>query len=407
MRSRARLLPLFLLALLLGATASAEEGRAPSLTRLERGRWEPAGAIVRARVESVRDARAPGGALGRQVVRARALKVYKGPLAPEQVFTLVVYGQRPTLDPSRPSVPYFHDGKPSEHIFFLARGTDAHAWRLQTLFDMDGDHGAEQAEAVETLATWRAMNEVTAKAQKVVDDLLRMLLRGGPWTRTYAARELAWLAESRPESFDAKARRRLQRAAPMGTTRDQRFWTRRALASLAATKDAEAQEPTETDPWRRAFLEADDPEVRLKVLTRLHASRGTLFDANAWWAWRRLEPSLRAWFLDSLIESKRAGIGAALRRAYGVEEDPETREALVRALGFLGGSGDVAWLVERTGNERLRRPALLALSRIGTPEAREALQDAKQASWADQDLRDWLRYLLGEMKGGSSPGSGG
>ncbi len=404
--------PFLILLLLLAATpglpaAEAEEGRAPSITRLERGRWDPADAIVEARIESVRDARAPGGALGRQVVRARVAKSWKGPLAAEQVFTLVVYGQRPTLDPARPSVPYFHDGKASEHILFLGRGAEAHAWRLQTLFDLDGDHGAEQAEAVATLASWRAMHDVTAKGKRVVQDLLRMLARGGEWTRTYAARELAWMAETRPQAFDAKARRTLQRLGPTGANRDQRFWARRALACLVPGRGDAAETPAETDPWRRAFLEAEDREARIKVLTRLHASGGTLFDTNAWWAWRRLEPSLRAWFLDSLIESKRAGMGPALRRAYGVEDDPETRESLVRALGFLGSSADVPWLVARTGNERLRRPALLALSRIGTPEARAALAEARKARWADEDLQAWIDYLRGALKGEPSDRSGG
>lgn len=408
MRARALLL---LAAALLGpwVIPASADGRAPSLTRLERGRWDPADAVVHARIESVKDARAPGGALGRQVVRARALAVFQGPIAKDQVFTLIVYGQRPTLDPSRPSVPYFQAEKRSEHVLFLARGDDAHAWGLQTLFDLDGPTGGEQLAAVRTLAAWRAMTDEDAKAARIVKDLLQMLANGGAWTKTYAAREIAWLAESRPRSFDARSRRRLQRVAPMGSSRDERFWTRRALASLAPGKDApkEAAEAEDEDPWRRAFREAGGTEDRITLLTRLHASSGRLYDANAWWAWRRLEPSLRVWFLDALIESKRSGVGPALRRAYGVEDDPETREAIVRALGFLGTDADVTWLVERTANERLRRSALLALSRIGSPTARTALEKAREAAWATADLQVWIDHLLGRPIPDPGPGAGG
>lgn len=400
-------LPVLCLALVAGAMPAAQaDEESPSITRLERGRWEPADAIIRARIESVRDARAPGGTLGRQVVRARAQQVFKGPIQAEQLFTIVVYGQRPTLDPSRPSVPYFQDGKKSEHILFLERGADAHAWSLQTLFDLDGPAGGEQLQAMATLATWRTIKEPAAKSERVLKDLLRMLTSGGSWSKTYAAREVAWLAETRPEVFDAKSRRTLQRVAPMGTTRDQRYWTRRALERLTADRRERTSEISETDPWRRAFLTADDTELRIKLLTRLHASSGKLFDTNAWWAWRRLEPSLRVWFLDALIESKRTGIADDLRRAYGVEDDAETREALVRALGFLGTDDDVAWLVERTGNERLRRAALLALGRLRTPKARVALAEAKAADWADEDLKAWIDHLLGPMKRGAGGGSG-
>lgn len=400
-------LVLALLSLLLPFAGIAHaDDESPTLTRLERGRWLPADAIVRAQVQSVRDARAPGGTLGRQVVRAKAQQVFKGPLQAGQIFTIVVYGQRPTLDPSRPSVPYFRADKKSEHILFLERGSDAHAWSLQTLFDMAGPAGGEQLQAMATLASWRKETDIAAKSQRVLKDLLRMLTSGGSWTKTYAAREVAWLAESRPQIFDAKSRRTLQRVAPMGTSRDQRYWTRRALEILTAERREATDGITETDPWRRAFLAADDTEVRIKLLTRLHASGGTLFDANAWWAWRRLEPSLRVWFLDALVESKRTGVASALRRAYGVEDDPETREGLVRALGFAGSDEDVAWLVERTGNERLRRAALLALSRLKTPRARAALTAAKDAAWADADLAAWIDHLLGANNPGAAGGSG-
>ncbi|MDF1699971.1 MAG: HEAT repeat domain-containing protein [Planctomycetota bacterium] len=359
------------------------------------------------RVVSVNDVRAPGGALGRQVVRATALESFKGPIVAQQVFTLVVLGQRPTLDPARPSVPYFAADKTSEHVLFLERGAQAHAWSLQTLFDLDGRPGGEHLAVVRLVAAWSAMAEPRAKAARIVKDLLRLLTSGGAWSKTYAARELAWLAESRPESFDTKSRRTLQRIAPIGTSRDQRFWTRRALECLVPKEKGEREEAPERDPWRQAFLEAGDTDVRVRLLTKLHASSGTLYDRHAWWAWRRLEPSLRTWFLDALVESKRSGSSADLRRAYGVEDDAETRERIVRALGYLGDDRDVPWLTERVANERLRRSALLALSRIATPAARKALEAAQGEPWADADMAAWIDHLLGRPIPGTSGQGGG
>jgi len=395
---RKPLLALFGIALLAasGSLAGVAAARkpVPPLTGLEAGPWARADAVLHARVERVLDVRAPGGTKGRQVVHAKVLAVYKGLVKKDTEITLVVLGQRPTLDPAQPSLPYFRSGQQTRHVLFLGRADGAFAWRLQTLYDAEGRAGAQRVRAVEAVATWSAQTEIVTKAQLVVKDLLRMLGSGGAWTKTHAARELAWLARARPESFSRKDQSRLRRTAPLATSSDQRFWLRRTLTSIAARASTAKRDVVETDPWRRTFLGTTEPTERAALLTHLLHRGGALYKRHAWWAWRRLEPSLRVAFVDALASAKRLDEAASLRRAYGTEDETEVRGRIVRALGFLGGDADVAWLIARTNNERLRRSALLALARIGSPLARLQLKAARSAPWSTDDLRAWIDHLL-------------
>jgi hypothetical protein len=110
------------------------------------------------------------------------------------------------------------------------------------------------------------------------------------------------------------------------------------------------------------------------------------------------EPEVRAWLVDWLAESGHASTLPALRAAYGREDEPLVREALVRAVGLLGTDADVAWLVERLGSARLVEAALLALARVRSPAALEALRAHRTqcltGSEEDRELAERIEHLL-------------
>jgi hypothetical protein len=385
--------PLSILLLLASAgLARAAPGGAGPLTGFEAGPFARAAAVLLAHVERVVDVVAPGGAAGRQVVSVKVRAAYKGSPRVGDALTVLVLGQRPTLDPSRPSVPYFAASDHGTYVLFLSRGQEDFAWKLQSLLGTDGAVGADKVHFVERVAAWAAVGDVQAKAARVRKDLLAMLGAPRPWARAQAARELAWLARVRPETFDHATVERLQSLVPGAHTPDERFWLQRTVTELRtprAQRD-EAARAAGGDPWRGAFLRAAGPQERRALLERVLG--GPKGDDDAWWAWRRLEPSLRSWFVQTLVGAGRHDATAALREAYSGEDDPHVQTQLVRAVGLLGGKADVSWLAARLASLRLRKAALLALARVRTPEALARLRQVRSLSGRDEAA--WIDYLL-------------
>ena len=119
-------------ALLLATASGAFAEGTPATTALEAGPYDRAAAVLVIRVTQVAGVRTP------QVVRGRVLHTLKGSVQPGADVSIVVVGQRPTLDPARPSVPYFRKGKHERYVVFLGHGRGRHAWQFQTLFDAEG-----------------------------------------------------------------------------------------------------------------------------------------------------------------------------------------------------------------------------------------------------------------------------
>jgi hypothetical protein len=68
----------------------------------------------------------------------------------------------------------------------------------------------------------------------------------------------------------------------------------------------------------------------------------------------------------------------------------------VRAVGLLGGAGDVAWVEARLTSPAVEEAALLALARLRTPRAVERLTAARDeaAAGGRKDRAAWIGYLL-------------
>lgn len=376
---------------------AAQAAEAVPTTALEAGPFSRATAVLSVRVTDVRDIRSPGGALGQQIVRCRVLKTLKGTVTAGDEVALMVVGQRPTLDPARPSVPYFRKGKHVRYVVFLARGRGRHAWQLQTLYDAEGRVGAEKVAAVTAVATWAAIRDGKAKARQTLLGLIGMLRGRGRWTRPHAARELAYLAQVHPEVFNRGTLGQLNRMAAIGGDQDLRFWLRRVVQILQQHKvdtgeASAAAEASGGDPWREAFEAAPGSEDRRLLLGRLLAAGAERFEKHGWWAWVRMEPSSRVWLLEALVHAERRSAVAKLRVFYGSAVAPEVREGIVRTVGLLGGDGDVAWLAERLASKTARRTALIALARVRTPAALKALEAARKTSPPEEAL--WIDYLL-------------
>jgi len=379
--------------LLLGAVARAED--VPATTALEAGPFRRATAVLVVQVLEVTDFRTPGGALGQQVVRARVLETLKGSAEPGSDVPVLVVGQRPTLDPQQPSVPYFRKGRQERYVLFLGRAPGRVAWRLQTLYDAEGLVGAEKIAAVKAVAGWSKIADADAKAQRTLRVLLPMLTSQGKWARPHAARELAYLAQVRPDVFDSRTLGQLNRVAAVGANEDVRFWLRRALQTVQQQAGAGSPRPAKgagADPWRDAFEDAPGPDDRRQLLSHLLDTGGDTLQAQVWWAWARLEPSGRLWLLGALVRVRPEGAVAGLRVVYASATSDMVREGIVRAVGLLGSGEDVAWLAARLESPTTRRAALIALARIRTEEALDRLRRAREESRGDEAR--WLDYLL-------------
>jgi len=390
---------------LLAGRAAAEEMRPPrrprALTALEAGPYRHADLVAVGQVQQVTDIQAPGGARGRQVVFVRVERVFKGTAEPGEEISLLVLGQRPTLNPSRPSIPYFTKGRRDRFVLFLGRGAGQEAYSLQTLFDLKGKDAGDKIAAVKLVASSAAIEDREVKAGETLAALVKMMRGGGAWGKAFAARELNYFAHVRPEAIDARTRARLKRTPATLLTEDQRHGLREMFKTLAASRGGAGSGPAaiapEDDPWRVFFRRATGETVRQKLLTRLLASGGPTLERQQNWVWQHMQPSLRAWWVGALSRAGRREQSVRLRAVYGSEADPRVREAIVRAVGILGSDKDVTWLAERVQNVQLFRVALLALARISSPAARRHLETARRGAErrGEQGLAAWLAYLLG------------
>jgi len=383
--------------------ASPDDARPAALTALEAGPFRGADLVVVARVMETRDVRTPGGVRGQQLIRARVQETLKGTPPKEEEISVMVLGQRPTLNPDEPSVPYFPTHTRNLYVLFLRREAGRFAYRLQTLFEGSGRVGAEKIAVSRAIAKLSQIGDPDEKGWRTLTALIAMSKGAGRWTKAFAARELNFLARIRPEVFDDRTKAQLRRLPAVTMTADQRFWMQRLFETLAAvqrsgTGGAARAKPgdAESDPWRSTFRAAADPEQQETMLTRLLAGPEDALARHGAWAWMQIEPSLRRWYARAVAESGKKTEKARLRRHYGAEEDPDVRAAIIRTVGLLGEAGDVDWLVSRGRNLTLRRPALLALARIDVPEARRRLEEARAAAETagEKDLADWIEHLL-------------
>ncbi len=400
---RLRLVGCLLPALVVAGSAGllrAEPPRLPATTLLEQGPLGRATLVILATVDEVRDVVISRGGLGQQIVFLRVERTFKGDAAVSARVPVRVVGHRPTLDPTRPSIPYFKRGVEGRFVLFLGQREEGHAYDLQELYGARGMEGDGRIEAVAAAARFERLLEPTIKGRATLAWILEALDGGNPWLVGHAARDAHHLLGVLPRAFDAAARARLTRLATTVRNADARWWLGRLVERLQA--DALPQEPGPAlDAWQRAFLALATTEERRSAaeLCLRGAGASESQRTRLQWLWLEAEPSLRRFLVDLSVDLKLAALLAHWRARYPGEDDAEVRESIVRAVGALGGQEDVAWLLERTRNPLQLRSGLLALARIGGAAATQRIQEVAAALEAGEPAPTgvspaWVRWLL-------------
>ena len=294
-----------LLALVVSAAPlEAEEPLCPprATTALEDTAFAPSDTVVVARLLRVQEIRSPGGGRGRQLVRARVELVLKGNVNVDDEISIMVIGQRPTLNPEQPSVPYFRADKLDRYVLFLDRERGQYAFRLRTLFEGKGKLGAEKIAVSQAVGRLAAIPGEDEKARRTLAALFAMTKGTGKWTKGFAAREMNYLAAVRPDVFDTKTKARLRRLPTVVLTPEQRHWFKLLFKTLSiagampAFPDAKDTESVEQDPWRATFLSAADEQQQQTMLTRLLRGDAAALERHGAWAWSEMEPEMRRWY---------------------------------------------------------------------------------------------------------------
>ncbi len=383
-------------AVLLVPAIGAEESnpvRGPAMTAIARGALGRAALVVIGRVKTVR---------GDQAVQVATLdveRVVRG-VRPEGDFTVIAGGPRPTNDRQRPSAPYLREGDDRRLVFFLSRSPEGIALRLDTLFEAEGMIGEEKTRSLIEHARLMSIADPDVRARATLAWLLEAQRASGAWTRVHAARELNHLARVWPSVFDAAARKAIDDAARRTRVATQRTWLCRALKSLACLPSDLARETLVRPELRilsAALEEAEDEEARLAAYVReLERHRGAGIQAVLEAAADE-DVALQVSLVESLVRRPRRDTLHGLRARYSRVTDPEIHAAIMKAIGLLGSKADVAWLIDRLGNGRIRRETMFALARIRTPEAVAALEGIRAGganSAGAGDIVPLAEYLL-------------
>jgi hypothetical protein len=378
-----------------GATAAPEDEAPKPLTAIEAGPLGRCALVLLGKVDDVRGVR--------DMVLARVIpeQVIKGTLRTEAPVTVLVPGPRPTLDRSRPSAPYLTEDDRGRYVFFLQPAGGGEAWRLETLFDAEGDVGEEKLASLVRHAALARIADRKERGARTLAYLLQAQRTKGTWTRVHAARELSYLADVEPSLFDADVRAKLRRLAARGSVPAQRSWLCNVLRKLggeAPVAAAPSPEDADADVLEAALAEAEDASARIEILGNVLHRGGSRAADVILARLRKEEPEVRAWFVRTLAEGGYLKQLPAIRMLYAFESDAAVRRAIVYATGRLGGSDDVPWLAKRALALSVQREALFALARIRTQEALEVLARLETelvGSGASHDIPALVNYLRG------------
>jgi len=329
-------------------------------------------------------------------------RVFKGPARAGETIAVIAVGHRPTLDPTRPSIPYFQKGTSGRFVFFLGQREGGMAWLLEDLLAARGAEGEARVHAVEAVSRLAAMSDARAKSRETLRWSLQALRSPSPWLAGLAARDLYHLANLDPSCFDEEAVARMRRAAETSAAPDPRWWLGRAIQQVTRGSSATAEDAagTELDAWQRAFLRAPDAEARAAAVLRVLEDRSPAGLDRLRWGWAECEPTLRVQLVEASALLDRRDLLDEWMRLYAGEEDVGVRVAMLDGVGRLGSPEHVAWLGERVASPLVRRAALLALARIRSPEALDRLRQAAtvldRGEASERELSEWIRWLASD-----------
>lgn len=401
----AGLLLLLLVSLLASPTVRAEEEKTtrptPPLTAFAAGPWRDATLVVVATVESVRLTRGMG------LAHVRAESVLKGEAPAGGRITVLVRGPRPTLDRNAPSADYLVEGATGRFIFFLQQKDQGVGYFLDRLVDARGHVGDEKVGVLESHAALERILDGEAKARRTLAFLFDAQTSDGTWTRVHAARELNYFVQRRPDLFDQKSRTALRTLAGESPIAEQRRWLGHVSRFLAGHEvpPAESGPAPPEDPYvsslEDALAKAPTTAARIQVFERALTQGGARGRTVVLDRLPSEKSAVRVSILRALGERGPRDIVGRIRGFYAMESDPEAQQAIVRAVGLLGGASDVPWLARRATNARVHREVLFALARIRSAEALGLLDAERARAAADGDALDGddLVALLDYLRG--------
>lgn len=397
--------------LLLPVLVQAREGPpAKPLTSFEAGPLAQAPLVIVGTTRGVRTQRQ------QQIARVEVDTVLRG-TPPTRPLTVLVRGPHPASDLTRPEATGFPGIGAGRHVYFLARRAEGVACDFRDAFAVEGALGEAKIAALREEIRLVEIADPEGRAVATRAYLLASLSAQSPWTRTHAARELVRFVRARRDLVDEGMERRLRERLRMRLSRDERVYLQAVAKELdrAPRPAAEARarpaanDPAAnaaSDPWRVAWRRAQAGR-RTELVDALLERPSAEDVERAFWALRAAEPETRRHLVRRLTDLGRASLLPRIRRGYAGEPDRSVRMEILRAVGLLGGDGDVAWLAARAENRLLERTALLALARIRTEAAKAALRAARErlqtADAADAAGRvGWIDYLLSEAFEGST-----
>lgn len=408
-----------------GATTGADEPDPASqpLTALSAGELGRSSHVVLGTLVELREVR------GMALAKVHVDRWLKG-AGSGDLITVLVAGPGPTADPKRPSAAYLDRRPGATYLLFLAQGASGVAFHLANRIEVRGLEGQEKVRALETQIVLEAVSDPAERARRTLAHFLAAVEAPGPWTRANAARELAYLANVRPRLFTPKVRAQISALIEGAPAPAVRTWLETLMRRLPPPSVGEepAQVPAEPEAPPAPPPPADGgPEARRQALDAHLRRAGDQAPPRALHLLRQeQDPDLAAWLVDWLAESGHRTALPGLMTAYGRTEERSVREAIVRAVGLLGGDPEVPWLVERLVSPWLREAALLALARIRSAAAVAALEAARtrmeRGTDEERDLALRIEHLLSPAfeaseraaghplgsgpPGGAAPGSG-
>jgi len=303
-------------------------------------------------------------------------------------------GKEQTQGPGR-GIPGVRLAEGEEGIFFLRRQSSSYAL-VGLIPRRDPSYEAKRSRLKDVLAL-ELIPILDRRAENAKHLFLTAADAEDPWLRANSAREMAALALRYPQAFreadverlaallldetDPSIRASLERAA--GAV-DRKLAARYARE---AEDQGRARHAASLDAERKLLESTRMPELRATDLTRVARTYGRA--ATQLLASFLGDPDaiVREYAAHALAEQGAPSADPLLREALRKEQDPDAAMAMIYALGVHADPESTDILAARLKDAPLERAAVHALARVGTPEARGALEaHARAASAETQDL---------------------
>jgi hypothetical protein len=289
-----------------------------------------------------------------------------------------------------------------EGIFFLRRQSTSYAL-VGLVPRRDPLYESKRARLTEVIAL-ESIPALDRRAENAKHLFLEALGAEDVWVRANSARELAALAGRYRGLFSDADAGKL--ATLLVAERDPAI--RASLERAAGAVDrklAERYAKEAEERGRERFGASLEAEAKLLEATRMPELRATdlMRVARTYGraATKLLESHLadrdaivREYAAHGLAEQGSPSADGALRQALAREGDTDAAMAMIYALGIHADPEAVPVLSGRLADAALERAAIHALARVGTPEARLALE--KHAKVASAEAQDLIASLIRE-----------